>query len=46
MTEPRKSLGQAGAKTEIVSTQGRVQGWNHQDEAQWFQVDVELTSEL
>jgi protease I len=45
MTEPRKALEEAGAKTEIVSpARGQVQGWNHQDKAQRFQVDVELSA--
>lgn len=43
MTEPRKALEQAGAKTEIVSpAKGEVQGWNHFDKAQKFRVDVPL----
>ena len=41
MVEPRKALEQAGAKTEIVSpAQGEVQGWNHFDKAERFNVDV------
>src|SRR5690606_11449686 len=32
MTEPRKALEEAGARTEIVSpAKGEVQGWNHFD---------------
>ena len=43
MTEPRKALESAGAKTEIVSpAEGEVQGWNHFDKADWFNVDVPL----
>lgn len=43
MTEPRKALEDAGAKTELVSTAKKeVQGWNHQDKAGKFPVDVEL----
>jgi protease I len=45
MTEPRKALDQAGAKTEIVSpARGQVQGWHHQDKAQKFPVDIELSA--
>jgi protease I len=43
MTEPRKALEEAGAKTEIVSpAKGEVQGWNHFDKANRFRVDVPL----
>lgn len=43
MTEPRKALEDAGAKTELVSpARKEVQGWNHQDQADKFPVDVEL----
>jgi protease I len=43
MTEPRKALEQAGAETEIVSpAQDEVQGWNHFEKADRFQVDVPL----
>jgi protease I len=43
MTEPRKALEEAGAKTELVSpAQKEVQGWNHQEKANKFPVDVEL----
>ena len=38
---PRKALEEAGAKTEIVSPAGdEVQGWNHYDKGDRFQVDV------
>ena len=41
MVEPRKALEQAGAETEIVSpAQGEVQGWNHFDKTDRFNVDV------
>ena len=41
MVEPRKALEQAGAQTEIVSpAQDEVQGWNHFDKADRFNVDV------
>jgi protease I len=43
MTEPRKALQDAGAKTELVSpAKQEVQGWNHQQKAGKFPVDVEL----
>lgn len=43
MTEPRKALDAAGAKTKIISPmQGEVQGWNHFDKADKFKVDVPL----
>ena len=45
MTEPRKALDEAGAKTEIVSPMhGEVQGWNHHEKGGKFHVDVELNS--
>lgn len=41
MTEPRKALDDAGADTRIVSpAKGRVQGWNHFDKADRFEVDA------
>ena len=41
MTGPRKALTDAGAKAEIVSpTEGEVQGWNHFDKGDRFNVDV------
>ena len=41
MTEPRKALEEAGAKTEIVSpAQGKVKGWNHTEWGDQFPVDV------
>ena len=43
MTEPRKALEAAGAKTEIVSPEdGKVQGWNHHDPADKFKIDRPL----
>lgn len=43
MTEPRKALQEAGADTRIVSPAKRqVQGWNHHDKADKFDVDVAL----
>jgi protease I len=43
MVEPRKALEQAGAETSIVSpTRGEVQGWNHFDKGERFNVDVHL----
>jgi protease I len=45
MTKPRQALKDAGAKTELVSpAQGEVQGWNHQDKADKFPVDVDLSA--
>jgi protease I len=45
LTEPRKALDDAGAKTQIVSPSvDQVQGWNHFDKADRFRVDVPLTS--
>ena len=43
MTEPRKALDQAGAKTFVVSPMdGQVQGWKHFEHADKFAVDVPL----
>ncbi len=43
MTEPRKALEAAGAKTQVVSPlDGSVRGWNHHDPADSFEVDVPL----
>src|ERR1700760_1986902 len=43
MTEPRKALQEAGADTQIVSPARRqVQGWNHHDKADKFDLDVAL----
>ena len=43
MVEPRRALEHAGAETEIVSpASGEVQGWNHFDKADRFEVDVEI----
>jgi protease I len=45
LTEPRKALDEAGAITQIVSNaQGKVQGWQHFDKADHFEVDVPLES--
>ena len=45
LTEPRKALDEAGARTQIVSNaQGEVQGWKHFDKADHFKVDVPLDS--
>jgi protease I len=45
MTQPRKALQDAGAKTELISpATGEVQGWNHSDKAEKFPVDVDLNS--
>lgn len=43
LTEPRKALDEAGAKTEIVSpATGQVQGWNHDEKADKFEIDEPL----
>jgi protease I len=43
LTEPRKALDAAGARTQIVSAAaGEVQGWKHFDKAERFKVDVAL----
>lgn len=45
MTEPRKALDAAGAKTELVSpAKGKVQAWKHHDKGDTFPVDVPLES--
>jgi protease I len=44
LAEPRKALDEAGAKTFIVSPQkSQVQGWNHDEKADTFPVDVTLS---
>ena len=43
LTEPRKALDQAGAKTEVVSpARGQVKGWNHTEWGDQLPVDVPL----
>ncbi len=43
MTEPRKALEAAGARTQVVSPlDGSVRGWKHHDPADTFEVDVLL----
>jgi protease I len=43
MVEPRKALEHAGAQTEIVSpAQDEVQGWNHFDKGERFNVDTPI----
>lgn len=43
MTEPRKALDQAGAKTTLISTQqGQTQGFNHDKAGDTFKVDMAL----
>ena len=45
MTEPRKALEEAGAKTELISpAMNEVQGWKHSEKGNKFQVDVQLDS--
>ena len=44
LTEPKKALEDAGAMTEIVSPSGdEVQGWNHDEKADLFSVDMPLS---
>jgi protease I len=44
LTEPKRALEEAGAKTAIVSPeQGKVKGWNHTDWGDEFKVDVSLS---
>jgi protease I len=44
LTEPRKALDQAGAKTEIISpAEGQVKGWNHTEWGEKLPVDVTLS---
>lgn len=44
LTEPKKALEDAGAVTEIVSPSGdEVQGWNHDEKADLFTVDMPLS---
>lgn len=43
LTEPKKALEAAGATTEIVSpAESEVQGWNHDEKADLFPVDMPL----
>jgi protease I len=43
LTEPRKALDAAGAKTELVSpAKGKLQAWRHMEKGDKFPVDVEL----
>jgi len=43
LTEPKKALEQAGARTDIVSPQqGQVKGWNHTEWGETLKVDVPL----
>jgi len=43
MTEPRKALDAAGAKTELVSpAKGKLQAWQHMEKGDKFPVDVQL----
>ena len=45
MTEPRKALDDAGAKTQLVSPkQGEVQAWRHFEKGDRFRIDVPLPS--
>ena len=43
LTEPKAALEAAGATTEIISpAKGEVQGWNHDEKADKFRVDMPL----
>src|ERR1700685_3920092 len=43
LTEPRKALDAAGAKTELVSpAKGKLRAWQHMEKGDKFPVDVEL----
>ena len=43
MTKPREALHDAGAETKIVSpSSGQIQGMNHADKGDKFDVDIEL----
>jgi protease I len=43
MTKPKQAFEEAGATTEIISLNSdQVQGWNHFDKADFFDVDVPL----
>ncbi len=43
LTKPKEALEAAGAKVQIISPNSdRVQGWNHFDRADFFEVDVPL----
>ena len=43
MTKPRQAFLDAGANTFLISPAGeQVQGWNHYDKADYFQVDIPL----
>jgi len=43
LTEPKKALEAAGARTQIISpAEGKVKGWNHTEWGEAFRVDVPL----
>jgi protease I len=42
MVKPREALQEKGAQTFLVSNKSTVQGWNHADKADSFEVDVLL----
>lgn len=43
LVEPKQALEQAGAQTHIISLKsGQIQGWNHFDKADYFNVDVAI----
>lgn len=45
LTEPKKALEEAGAKTQVVSPKdGKIRGWNHTDWGDSVRVDLSLKS--
>lgn len=45
LTEPKKALEEAGAKTDVISPKdGKIKGWNHTDWGDQIPVDVNLKS--
>ena len=45
LTEPRKALDEAGARTVVVSPkEGKVRGWNHKEWGEELAVDLDLDS--
>ncbi|WP_454780717.1 type 1 glutamine amidotransferase domain-containing protein [Legionella sp. WA2022007384] len=42
MVKPREALETQGAQTVLISNKQKVQGWNHSDKADFFDVDILL----
>lgn len=42
MVKPREALKNQGAQTFLISNKSKVQGWNHADKADFFDVDILL----